>query len=1192
MVFTMVTAVHLKLKNTLLQLCIIFIFLFNFIRCDVCQLGLDTPGYTLPRGDINVEYGNPLDITCILNDDYVEKHGINSSSNLYFTRDGEDLPAEMITLLDSKSIRLHIDKPDKTNNSMYTCKLRNDNLAVCLNTVIVGVKPQMVDDFECVGYNYENLTCSWSQPDNYIKTNYSLTYYFPGRASRESTYSCPDLVEDPETHKMSCFWNIYTLPFYRQAQRTYHFILTMTNKFGVNQLNRTFSHYAHVLSGPPENLTAESKTTESIYLRWSVPTAMLTFPPGLQHRVLYQSEVNPKGWEFGGMVISKELKEIYFNLTGLKYAHKLYDIRVSSRTTAALPDDESMWSKNTSLTERTASKEPGAPPKTTLGTFEFDSSTGRDVYLYWQEIPNEIQNGEGFTYEVKSVNHPGDLHLVEQKNAYARFQGLDSSKGYKFLIWSKNDIGKSENFSVINIPAKKIKEPSAFTKIAYGDGKYQLSWEHPKTSEPIVNYTIFWCAHDRDRPYQCSGYLNWTVVPAEITVKNLTVPDNQIRPKIHQFAIAANTLSSSSGMTWAACTVIPNKSIGKMKNVWINNVGSNFIEVGWKLDCSDRIGSVEGFVINYCPILSPTERKCNGSVKNVTVHGNADLIKGSVTGLKPYTTYMLTVSVITKPNNLNPPSDALLNTTLEGAPDSPRNLKIHDVTNSSITLSWQRPAEVNGILKYYILNYNNESAIVDPKQEGRYVLSNLRSYEYYSVSVAACTVACSSPSPTKRIRTAVGYPGKTTKPYIQYSNDSTIVVAWSEPEFKRGENDQYEVQLKTKLEYGNNTLPVIVVRGNNYTIKNCGDGGRYNTFYISVRAVNIINDLRYDGPWSEEFESYCQSPPDIVAYVLAPICVVLLLACFYMAKRFYICCQKMRDVEVKLPPGLAPVIATEMDWIPRKPQDKDDLINPPPPDEQLLLRKIPDRNSAIDSSGCSSGHESVTSSIDSSTRIPSPTDSGTEQPNISSTEEVGKSNTIRHRKLYVTMPENTSITPWANKTNTLSSSYCKLGVDPNTTNIDSSPAYVPAIVSHSDVTKVPVTQSAASTTTPYVLTGDISKTSIHGYVPLPGPTPSHKNTAYVMAGSKPSAVPELIRLDSSSSTSSEDKLMYVQVADCSKPASKSPAESKIWHQPVYDPAKNKLGYVSIGDAPPPAASDAKSVCYSHKNVDSNCLKED
>lgn len=53
-------------------------------------------------------------------------------------------------------------------------------------------------------------------------------------------------------------------------------------------------------------------------------------------------------------------------------------------------------------------------------------------------------------------------------------------------------------------------------------------------------------------------------------------------------------------------------SVGKMKSVWIIMPYATYIEVGWKLECSDRIGSVIGFRIYYCRIQSSTS-DCRGN---------------------------------------------------------------------------------------------------------------------------------------------------------------------------------------------------------------------------------------------------------------------------------------------------------------------------------------------------------------------------------------------------------------------------------------------------------------------------------------------------------------------------------------------------------------------------------------------------
>jgi hypothetical protein len=142
--------------------------------------------------------------------------------------------------------------------------------------------------------------------------------------------------------------------------------------------------------------------------------------------------------------------------------------------------------------------------------------------------------------------------------------------------------------------------------------------------------------------------MNWMHIPSSESCYNITVSDHT---KIYQFAISSNSQISqrnslnsiyqppisSSGMVWASCTVLHNKSrrnifylyinliflifnmciffflvVGKIKNVWVNIISSTHMELRWKLDCSDRIGAVLGFRIYYCPVVSINNSACKG----------------------------------------------------------------------------------------------------------------------------------------------------------------------------------------------------------------------------------------------------------------------------------------------------------------------------------------------------------------------------------------------------------------------------------------------------------------------------------------------------------------------------------------------------------------------------------------------------
>ena len=287
----------------------------------------------------------------------------------------------------------------------------------------------------------------------------------------------------------------------------------------------------------------------------------------------------------------------------------------------------------------------------------------------------------------------------------------------------------------------------------------------------------------------------------------MTVPDPK---KVYQFAISANTKHASSGMVWASCTVIHNRVASKMKSVWINKIGSDYIEVGWKLDCSDRVGIVEGFNIYYCPIVAPYNRNCKEPKLNTTIKADITTIHGVIRDLKPYTTYILTVAVLTK-HGEGQHSDPLYNTTLEAAPSTPpQDVRVINATNTTMLVTWKPPAAMNGVLRYYEVYYNNSKKSLTkrvdeanhPELQGfithgnrsiQVELQNLSSHETYSIEVEACTVACSAKSKPIYNVTDIGTPGKIAIPIVRFINSSQVSVRWSKPQNSAGRLDYYQI---------------------------------------------------------------------------------------------------------------------------------------------------------------------------------------------------------------------------------------------------------------------------------------------------------------------------------------------------------------------------------------------------------------
>lgn len=270
----------------------------------------------------------------------------------------------------------------------------------------------------------------------------------------------------------------------------------------------------------------------------------------------------------------------------------------------------------------------------------------------------------------------------------------------------------------------------------------------------------------------------------------------------------------------------------------------------------------------------------------------------------------------------------------------------------------------------------------------------------------------------------------------------------------------------------------------------------------------------------------------------------------------------MRDIDIVLPKGLGGDVATlkNTDW----PQKHPEPDHHPPADEELLLEKIGERGQG-DSSGCVSGHESVTSA-ESGSHISSVSDSGTEQPNTSSTSE------LRQRMPHSTLPKDYVLMPTDNSAWTgkapASSDYCILGVDPASSNSGQSEHSIPYIPCDSN--------------TPYVMTGDVAKTPNPGYVPFSTSGPAEKNTSYVVAGNKNMLIPDLLPRE----IVPEKTSFYVQVANTSAGPAWAP-------QSATEGSTSKSDYVSIGEASVVRGVPEVSKGYvPHRHFEGKSIKED
>ena len=607
-------------------------------------------GWTEPEGTIIQEVGSEVSIRC-----FVENIRSSQSTELSFYNGSTAIDDKYVRNIDSNGIEMRIPNMQEQSSTII-CKL-NGQHGVSYNDIQIGRRPENIDisGIKCISPNWQDMNCSFVKPFNSVPVQYSMTYRIPGSSQ---WYKC----QVPSEKDPKIFWCHIVSMSYRKGTPQLEFTLNGTNDLGKNTQVFIVDNFASVIPNKPEIFQDLHIRSDGVTLHWVVSANLLVFPKPFDYEIFITSptECDPK------------IQELYFpnesftinngprNFTKdipLRFANTWYGIDFRMKISTA-PNEEQMWSKMVNLQVKTTMRRPDNPPEVDVGSFNI--GPGGDVYIYWKHLPKCYQNGDEYDYIISASDvkneAPSDkqLHLA----IYSKDR-INLIKDTTITIRSHNTNGSSRDASTLVIPGKtrRLVGPTKIKKILT-NGSYQLSWSPPDSKrEFITSYTVFWCVSKSELPNSCEGSINFARrLPGQTNFEHRS---NQTV----NFAISANSATSTSGMVWARCTTANSNEIGKIKTIWIPRLASKEIEVEWKLECTDS-GIVAGYQLEYCPSEEPKTLECREEAKKINITGGLDNPKHTLTNLSPYTTYKIIIRMFSN-STMGPASDPLANTTLE-----------------------------------------------------------------------------------------------------------------------------------------------------------------------------------------------------------------------------------------------------------------------------------------------------------------------------------------------------------------------------------------------------------------------------------------------------------------------------------------------------------------------------------------------
>ncbi|KAF0287177.1 Cytokine receptor [Amphibalanus amphitrite] len=639
---------------------------------------LNGMGTTYPSQDINVRPNTEFSITCQIDPAHPKVAGY-TANDLYFTRSEElavggfrrtEVAADNYEVLNSTMLRL-TDRLERRARYSYACRLRHKTtptLGICTNNVNIGDPPLPVEGFRCVSQNWQAVNCTWREPFNAIRTRYEPEYRTMTRIARYRKPCNITAIRRPlrpgQTRTVSC---LVSENNFRFSHETFRMVMNAYNELGNASSDFVLSTYEIASRGP------------------------------IDFSVEYTSR-----WNQTPQPVDASAMQFMHNSKHTKGRNTTNDTLVSG----LLPNTDYRFACLPRL------RAPRWARFDLVGR-----ATSRTVYVYWQQIEAHEQNGPQFGYCAVRLR-PGRAAAPPDNttDAYALFRDLDLGR-HEFSIAACNSEGKSAEPATLVVPEQEdvLPRPHPVTLVAEAPGSYTLAWEQ-KADTPVDNYTLFWCQHMRDRPFQCEGQLNWTVVDGSLRNHSLRLPATAE----YQFAVAANRGAASSGMVWSRCVLLASGGAAGEEQSVVHPAGERRSTVRvpglapyteYRLQVSALNSSAVH--VSWAAPARPNGQLTQYQLKQIepaggdTVSLPASTKAHTVVGLQPYRNYKFRLSVCNKAD-CSAWSAAVSGRTLAGRPGHMEPPRTQLLNASAVRVSWRPPTVPGGPRPVYTLRTVSE----------------------------------------------------------------------------------------------------------------------------------------------------------------------------------------------------------------------------------------------------------------------------------------------------------------------------------------------------------------------------------------------------------------------------------------------------------------------------------------------------
>ncbi|XP_056443232.1 protein sidekick-1 [Gadus chalcogrammus] len=391
---------------------------------------------------------------------------------------------------------------------------------------------------------------------------------------------------------------------------------------------------------------------------------------------------------------------------------------------------------------------------------QLNDSDSRSVHLSWLRPFDGNSPLLHYLLELSENNSPWKVYLPEVDPAVNKVLvgGLTPARTYQFRLCAVNQVGRGQYSAETQRLMLREEAPSAPPKNIVASGRTNQSimvqWQPPP--EPQLNGVL----RGYVLRYRLAG------LPGDYQEKNISSPETNycllsdlIIWTQYQIQVAAYTGAGlgdySSAVTEYTLQGVPT---APPQDVNVLAVNSTTIRFTWNPPPQQFINGInQGYKLLVWPERSPEEI----TIVTITPEYPGSRHTGLVSGLRKFTRYFGSALCFTTPGD-GPRSPPTLLQTHEDAPGPVSSLSFPEVLDTSVRVSWEQPADRNGIITGYVLWWEvtgvNSSRLERSLSNAtlQHQLTGLTSVTSYTILVAARTVA--GPGQTTASTVSTGVP--------------------------------------------------------------------------------------------------------------------------------------------------------------------------------------------------------------------------------------------------------------------------------------------------------------------------------------------------------------------------------------------------------------------------------------------------